>query len=330
MRQQWTPSPWRSGASATRARSSMEALGEAMKVVDASEAIRDAAVAVHGTVRPAKASDLAAVLFPNVQSEAVPGISATSGSTVPAAMRGLALAFALGKGKGETRSGSGPERPSLFSQPPKCMELLESRLQRIASGWNRAVADWRIAHQSPPHLLMRQQGFGLGGVQRLRRGVPWWLPIYVVDIQGQPFTVMTADQPQIERAPDLDTSIPTADRYVIFWPTQDNQPQTLNYQWRNRACAWAPKHLNHLTGILANEAEDGATVPGFVYTISDPRGEAFPPMCPQCNTDNRRARTFPTPLRQHRTGFQCVSQGLPPHCCARCPCSKKERMRASS
>jgi ATP-dependent helicase YprA (DUF1998 family) len=289
--------------------SSLEGLGEALKVVEASEAIRDAAVAVHGTVRPAKASDLAAVLFPGVQNEPVPGIPASSGSTVPTAMRGLALAFALGKETGK----------------PAAVQALRGHLffHNLQSVWACSNPDCNELHQvgagpSPVGALHTHHRLtcscGSKVLDLVVCGVcgEVFLGGYrsEVPIQGQQFTVMTADQPQIEKAPDLDTSIPSASRYVIFWPTQENQPQTLNYQWRNRACAWVPKHLNHLTGILTNSAEDGATVPGYIYTINDPRGEAFPPICPQCDTDNRRARTFPTPLRQHRTGFQRASQVL--------------------
>lgn len=295
--------------------SSVEALGESLKIVDAPEAIRDAAVAVHGSVRPAKASDLAAVLFQGAQGEAVPGIPATSGSTVPAAMRGLTLALALGKETGK----------------PSAVQALRGHLffHNLQSVWACSNPECDELHQvgtgpSPigalhtHHRLTCSCGSKVLDLVVCSVCGEVFLGGYrsIVDIQGQAFTVMTADQPQIEKAPDLDTSIPTAGRYVIFWPTAENQPQSPSYTWRQRNCTWSPKNLNYLTGILTDQAEEGATVSGFAYSICtqggaiDPAGEAFPPICPQCNTDNRRARTFPTPLRQHRTGFQRASQVL--------------------
>lgn len=289
--------------------SSLQALGEALKVVEAPDALRDAAVAVLGTVRPSKANDLAAIMFPGVPSEVVPGLPASNGSTVPAAMRGLTLAFALGRETGKTTAVQAVRGHLFFHNlqsvwacsNPECDELHE--VEDAPSPIGALHTHHRLTCSCGSKVLdlvvcgVCGEVF-LGGYRSL------------VAIQGQDFTVMTADQPQIEKAPDLDMTIPTADRYVIFWPTQENHPQTPTYQWKKRACAWAPKHLNHLTGILTNDAEGGTTVPGYIYTINNPKGEAFPPICPQCDTDNRRAKSFPTPLRQHRTGFQRASQVL--------------------
>jgi DEAD/DEAH box helicase domain-containing protein len=292
-----------------RGETSLEALGDAVKQIGIPDAVRDAAVAVHGSVRPAKASDLARVLFPAQTPELVPSVANSEMFAVPAAMRGLALALGLAREKGKGTAVQALRGHLFFHNLQSlwaCSNPQCGGLREVGAGPS-PIGSLHTHHRltcSCGGKVMDLVVCGvcgevfLGGFRR------------DVLIAGQPHVLMTADQPDLEKAPDLDTSIPRASRYSVFWPTPDKQPQDLDYKWRNRDCEWLPKHLSYLTGILTNESEDGATVSGFLYTINDPQGEAFPPICPQCNTDNRRAKNFPTPLRQHRTGFQRASQVL--------------------
>jgi hypothetical protein len=54
-------------------------------------------------------------------------------------------------------------------------------------------------------------------------------------------------------------------------------------------------------------------VPGWVYTVpaaAEAKLPALPVRCPQCSADSRRRGNFPSPLRNHITGFQKACQVL--------------------
>ena len=120
--------------------------------------------------------------------------------------------------------------------------------------------------------------------------------------------MLTSDVPDIEHLPDVDASTLTHQKYAMFWPST-NPPADPNYTWQKAQCRWRKVWLDPVTGLVSNSGEDGYRE-GWQYAISEPTRSAFPPICPKCGADERRATNYPTPIRNHRTGFQRGSQVL--------------------
>ena len=108
-------------------------------------------------------------------------------------------------------------------------------------------------------------------------------------------------------SPDIDASTLTHQKYAMFWPST-NPPADPNYTWQKAQCRWRKVWLNPVTGLVSNSVR---TATGRV-AIRHQRADtyAFPPICPKCGADERRATNYPTPIRNHRTGFQRGSQVL--------------------
>ena len=135
--------------------------------------------------------------------------------------------------------------------------------------------------------------------------------------------MLSADRSDLEGIPDqLDHR--TYGRYAVAWPVPDftQKPETEQYDWNTKGRRWQKQYLERSTGKLhpatavknPSPEDDLQTV--WVYTISGKddteleRESAFPPICPACDTDYRKRKVLPTPIRHHRTGFQKAAQVL--------------------
>ena len=81
------------------------------------------------------------------------------------------------------------------------------------------------------------------------------------------------------------------------------------------AANWKAAKLNVYTGELSRGENAPPTedeVAGWVYHIPGvhPDEDPMPGVCPRCAADYRRKKSFDTPLRNHRTGFQKACQVL--------------------
>ena len=95
-------------------------------------------------------------------------------------------------------------------------------------------------------------------------------------------------------------------------PTLDNATSRLEYQFNNIRRSWIQARFNVFSGILQQSTASlrPYEVAGWLYRISGdhPDEPAMPHKCPRCDADYRRGRRIPTPLRNHRTGFQKACQ----------------------
>ncbi|WP_158263857.1 DEAD/DEAH box helicase [Deinococcus arcticus] len=135
-------------------------------------------------------------------------------------------------------------------------------------------------------------------------------------------TLLSADHTDLEGAPDqLDSR--TYARYAVLWPVESHEkakPETPSYDWQRRTRRWQAAYLERATGKVYAAAQVRQVTPAddlqpvWQYTVQsaqvgDANNEsAFPPVCPCCDTDYRRRKVLPTPIRHHRTGFQKAAQ----------------------
>lgn len=103
--------------------------------------------------------------------------------------------------------------------------------------------------------------------------------------------------------------------YRLFWPRDDQTPgqAPADYRSENRQHRWVEAHLYPFSGLLCGPTAMGETsLKGLVYGVHpDPeKGPPMPPKCPNCDADYRRRDRNPTPMRNHRTGFQKACQVL--------------------
>jgi len=128
--------------------------------------------------------------------------------------------------------------------------------------------------------------------------------------------VLTADSGLRELSTEI--SRKTVATYRVFWPRAmgdgSNSPQDIGYSHDKRNHHWNEANLNPFSGLVTTGPNtfDRKTISGWVYGVSkDPeKVPAFPPKCPNCDADYRRRDRNPTPLRNHRTGFQKACQVL--------------------
>lgn len=131
-----------------------------------------------------------------------------------------------------------------------------------------------------------------------------------VRLNAQTALCLTPDQPNLEHLPDRSGWKRTHETYGIFWPSAD-QFEKKNYTHEKAQYQWESAILDIFTGILSQTATAAKSyeVKGRILRVSNKDADAFPPICPRCETDYRR-RPSTSPLRQHRTGFQRSSQVL--------------------
>ena len=145
-------------------------------------------------------------------------------------------------------------------------------------------------------------------------------------LAGQRVEILTADQPNLENIPDRVSITQIYGQYAVFWPLNEVSPRTtqpLEYQINNIKRGWKQAHLNVFSGILQQRSVppgSGEAVAGWLYLISGnhPDEPAMPHKCPRCDADYRHRR-IPTPLRNHRTGFQKACQVIASTLCREMP-----------
>ena len=309
-------------------------LANALKHQNAPDAIRDACIAVNKSVRPTKVPDLDDVLFPGVRIE---------DQTASDAMRGLLLALGISK---ELSTGSSPQpvRGHVFYHNlqnlwictnPNCTDPHCETIQRQAASESGMAIPAGVLHEK--HCLTCSCG---GRV----------LDLIVCEVCGEIFfggfrakrqvanhqvEILTADQPDLENMPDRVSITQRYAQYAVFWPLNDASPRTtqrqnLEYQANGIRRRWTQAHLNVFSGILQQTSvspSSGETVAGWVYFISGdhPDESAMPHICPRCEADYRFGKRIPTPLRNHRTGFQKACQVIASALCREMPDNQKAR-----
>ena len=120
-------------------------------------------------------------------------------------------------------------------------------------------------------------------------------------------------------------------QYAVFWPLNEASPwttqprkQTLNYQSNYIGRGWKRAYLDVFSGRLRQTTDPSKSdeeVAGWLYYISGdhPDESAMPHICPRCDADYRRGKRIPTPLRNHRTGFQKACQVIASALCREMP-----------
>ncbi len=126
--------------------------------------------------------------------------------------------------------------------------------------------------------------------------------------------VITADQPNLEGIPDRVSLDRNHGQYALFWPSE-TIPQTTDWSHKRKRRRWVEAKLDTTTGVLVRKANDRkpptpSEILGRLYVVADEGANepAFPTRCPCCDADFSRRDNNPTPLRNHRTGFQKSSQ----------------------
>ena len=303
-------------------------LANALKSQNAPDAIRDACVAKNESVRPTKVPDLDDILFPGARAQ---------NQTASDAMRGLLLALGMSK---ESVTGPSPQpvRGHIFfhnlqnlwaCSNPECTDTNCDTTQRqIASTLGMTIP---IGALHKEHRLTCTCGgrvldfivcevcgdIFLGGFRTKRR------------IGTQEIEILTADQPDLENMPDLVSVEKKYGQYAAFWPLNENpawttkpQDEKYDHDYINRQ--WKRAYLNVFSGIVRQTAapsQSDGEIAGWLYFISGdhPDESAMPHKCPRCDADYRRGRRIPTPLRNHRTGFQKACQVIASALCREMP-----------
>ena len=309
-------------------------LANALKTHNAPDAIRDACVAKNESVRPTKVPDLDDILFPRARAQ---------NQTSSDAMRGLLLALGMSK---DSVTGPSPQpvRGHIFfhnlqnlwaCSNPECTDTNCDTTQRQdASTLDMAIPIGAIHKE---HRLTCTCGgrvldlivcevcgdIFLGGFRAKRR------------IGTQEIQILTADQPDLENMPDRVSVEQKYGQYAVFWPLNENpvwttEPQDENYQVNHINRQWRRAYLNVFSGLLrqtSNPAKSDGEIAGWLYSISGdhPDESAMPHKCPRCDADYRRGKRIPTPLRNHRTGFQKACQVIASALCREMPEKQNEK-----
>ena len=273
--------------------------------IGAISAMRAACIDGDGMVRATRLRVIDEALFPQKIHE--------NGWVASNAMRGLLLAMACGKQ--ENGVASLPVRSHLFfhnlqnlwaCSDPDCSQAVTSngiRGRSIGSlhGYHRVTC--QCGGKVLDLLVCSVCGEVFLGGYRTHGGV-----------NGMEF--LTSDMPDIEKLPDSANTFLKHAEYAVFFPKEDtpigaNGSNGKRYKWLNASCSWQEASLEVNTGLLCRpRSDEGRTVSGWLYMIDEGDRQAFPPICPSCGTDQRRASNYPTPIRSHRTGFQRASQVL--------------------
>lgn len=287
-----------------------EALASALKTRRVSEALRDAMIAVNGQpIRPTVVTRLDEVLFG----------SGTRNGYVSNAFRGMLLALALARD---------PQRQPKGSPQPVRGHLFFHNLQNLWACINPACNQV----QRPPRIE-GEPPLQVGALHPRHRITcdcgSRVLDLVVCEVCGDVFLagyrartplgqqiveILTTDQPDLDNMPDRVNLQKMASTYAVFWPVDEDLPnreQAYTAGGINRF--WQRARLHTATGVLrrAAGAVQAGEVAGWVYGVDPDRERdtpALPVRCPQCGTDYRRRSNFPTPLRNHLTGFQKACQ----------------------
>jgi DEAD/DEAH box helicase domain-containing protein len=293
------------GAAPQPAEPAERALARGLAGTGAIESLRDASQQLHGTVRASRLSDLDQVLF-----DCTPSASAQRPSD---ALRGLLLAIAIAR------------QPNGQSPQPIRSHLLFHNLDSLWVCTNPNCTDpacdthaRQTDQPTPPcgALLPHHRMTCSCGARVLDLiictscGEIFFAGfVKIIQLGPQKAQVLTPDQPNLEQLPDRLGWERTHKDYAIFWPG-DHKPVRDNYQHLHATHHWTKAVLHTYNGVVRSQAAAGDpnTVAGWLYRVNKDGAAAFPPICPQCDTDMRRAKA--SPLRQHRAGFQRSGQVL--------------------
>jgi Lhr-like helicase len=289
-------------------------LALALKKIMAHEALRDACQQVNDTIRPTKVPDLDRVLFLSNKGDS---------DAISMAMRGLLLALSMSK-LPETNRSPQPLRGHLF-------------FHNLQSLW--ACSNPQCSDETCIKAEREKQKTPVGALHATHRlsctcGARV-LDFIVCEICGEVFLgghkaqvtntsdyyILTADDPDIDNLPGQMLGQQTYGQYALFWPQpfEKSEPQQFPNGWSVNSIArnWKRAYLNSISGLLRITAEPAkeSEMLGWVYVIQEKNARrrdnepALPTRCPQCDA-NYAHRNYPSPLRNHRTGFQKAAQVL--------------------
>jgi Lhr-like helicase len=294
-----------------------EALARALVLRRAQDALLDATAHVNTPpggkpeIRATKAPGLDRVLFQK----------AAPNGCVSDAFRGLLLALALARD---------PDRKPKASPQPVRGHLFFHNLQNL---WVCVDPACSVAKRPPPAADEAPVRVGaLHARHRLSCGCgSRVLDLIVCEVCGDVFLggfrakqqlntttveILTTDQPDLDSMPDRVDLQKRASSYTLFWPEDENLgDRDQEYSAGEVRRYWQRARLNIATGVLRRASGDVKTdeVAGWVYGV-DPEKEAetaaMPVKCPRCAADYRHRSNFPSPLRNHVTGFQKSCQVL--------------------
>lgn len=299
-----------------------EQLGQALEYIGvtaegtatAADVIRDASQELNqGIVRPTRVTDLDHALF-NYQSP-----DETGKDMVSPAMRGFLLALAMAQ-RSDDKASPQPVRGHLFYHNLQNLWVCSNPRCSDHSAVNRTEPRPQVGAIFPAHRLSCEAcgsrvldlivcevcgDIFLGGFRRrLTGGVE----------------ILAADQPDLEGVPDHVSLSRGYIEYAVFWPSDwQTIPQRPNWTVDGIERRWMKARLNPTTGILDYQNVNAVSTignEGWIYIIrSTPanatrvlREPSMPTRCPRCDADFSRRENNPTPLRNHRTGFQKAAQ----------------------
>lgn len=290
-------------------------LADALKSLKVDHALRDACreIAHDKTVRPAKVPALDDKLFPRVRQKE---------QTASKAMRGMLLALGMSNDS-DTGHSLQPVRGHVFFHNLQNLWVCSNPNCDIAPA-NRGT---EAEQNSPVGALHATHCLSCSCGGRV-------LDLIVCEVCGDVFLggfrggqpgkleILTTDQPDLEKMPDRALIQQQYDQYAIFWPLNETspwttKPQDCKYTIQSKIKAknrkqitrqWVKAKLNVFSGelqqnILPPKQDE---IAGWVHVVAGNNSDepAMPHKCPRCDADYRRRNRFPTPLRNHRTGFQ--------------------------
>lgn len=283
--------------------------------ISAADILRDASQEFHhGTVRSTKVTDLDNILFnystPNKASDKL----------VSPGMRGFLLALAIAQ-KMDEKASPQPVRGHLFyhnlqnlwicSNPdcthPSCAQRANPKPPVGAIYSSHRLTCDACGSRVLDLIVCEVCGdIFLGGYRR--------------NIFGD-VDIITADQPNLEGIPDRVSYTRNYKDYAIYWPANWQESPT-PYTHNQIERRWIKAKFEPATGVLRKKSAALGVHPGiegWIYAIKATskstvdqvnRETAFPTRCPRCEADFSARENNPTPLRNHRTGFQKAAQVL--------------------
>jgi Lhr-like helicase len=309
------------GQSPTSGMSAEQSLGEALATLGATtnnpqqnevaNVLRDACVAVNGSVRATNVQALDEQLFPGARGT----------DFVSDAMRGLLLGLGMSK-----RNGRSPQ--------PVRGHLFFHNLQNLWACCNPNCTDSAVEQNIRQNAPNPPTVGAIHATHRLSCSCgSRVLDLIICEVCGEVFLggyrrpidntnveIITPDQPDLEGIPDRITLNQRYGNYRIFWslpgeiPVWDTQPQDPEWTLDKIKRRWVRAKLNRTTGALTQDSTQPQLdeIPGWLYQIPGnyPEERALPSKCPRCDADYGKRDKFPTPLRFHRTGFQKACQVL--------------------
>ena len=295
------------------------ALADALKSLKVHHALRDACREVSSgeIVRPAKVPALDDKLFPDARLEE---------QTASKAMRGMLLALGMSQDP-TTENSLQPVRGHVFFH----------NLQNL---WVCSNPNCREIHGN--HKTELEQNIPVGTLHTTHRLSCYCggrvLDLIVCEVCGDVFLggfrggqsgkleILTTDQPDLENMPDRVSMTQRSGQYAVFWPLKEAhpwtvEPQDFEYTIQSKIKTKKDKRITRRWvkakfNVFSGQLQQTATPPkqdeiaGWVHVVAGKNLDepAMPHKCPRCDADYRKRDRFPTPLRNHRTGFQKACQ----------------------